>query len=435
MPIQSPMKPVSAPVVNNRMDYLDAVRAFALLLGIVFHASLSFVPMYIGWAVMDVSTSPVVSAFLLISHSFRMELFFLIAGFFSNMTLHRKGAVVFVKSRLTRIAIPFLAGWFILRPLIVSAWVMGSESMRGDVDILNGLETGFQSLGQLPKDLLTGTHLWFLYYLLLITATVLAARAVASLAPGVYTKLSKRTDSALAWIAESRFSWLLVSLPTAACIWYMNAWGMDTPDKSLFPHWPVFIVYAGFFTLGWLLYRQAGLMASFARISIGRIALCVFSVVACIVLSAYQSDLGHPRAGMIRAAFSFNYAVMMWLLVLLGIGFFRRFCDKPRKLVRYFADASYWLYLSHLPIVIWLQIAFAELPLHWSLKLIAIVLLSVGISVVLYDLFVRSTFIGQTLNGRKRQRRLFSMPARKDPSGNCPGARFTALPLDSRRAG
>lgn len=126
--------------------------------------------------------------------------------------------------------------------------------------------------------------------------------------------------------------------------------------------------------------------------------------------------------GVIRPAFSFSYAVMMWSLVLLSIGLFKRFFDKPRKLVSYIADSSYWLYLSHLPIVIWLQIAFAELPLHWSLKLVAIVFLSVGISLVLYDLFVRSTLVGQTLNGRKRQRRLFGAPARKDPVVNCPDA-------------
>jgi peptidoglycan/LPS O-acetylase OafA/YrhL len=123
--------------------------------------------------------------------------------------------------------------------------------------------------------------------------------------------------------------------------------------------------------------------------------------------------LGHPHIGLIRAVFSFSYATMMWLLVLLSIGFFKRFFDKPRKLVSYIADSSYWLYLSHLPIVIWLQIAFAELPFHWSLKLIAIFFVSVGISLVIYDLFVRSTVIGQTLNGRKKQRRLFSLPARK----------------------
>jgi len=74
---------MQAPSAPHRLYYLDAVRAFALLLGIVFHASLSFTPMFLGWAVMDISTSPLVSTFMLVSHSFRMELFFLIAGFFS----------------------------------------------------------------------------------------------------------------------------------------------------------------------------------------------------------------------------------------------------------------------------------------------------------------------------------------------------------------
>ena len=61
---------------TERLDYLDAVRSFALLLGIVFHASLSFIPVFIGWSVMDISTSSSVSAFILISHCFRMTLFF-----------------------------------------------------------------------------------------------------------------------------------------------------------------------------------------------------------------------------------------------------------------------------------------------------------------------------------------------------------------------
>jgi len=393
--------------LNSRLNYLDAVRAFALLLGIVFHASLSFVPVFIGWAVMDISTSSSILGFILVSHSFRMELFFLIAGFFSHMTFHRKGAGNFIGSRLMRIAIPFVAGWFILRPLIVSSWVMGGESMQGDVNVISGLKTGFQSLGQLPTDLLTGTHLWFLYYLLLITAIVLVLRTVISLMPGFYTSATIRADRIVAWLANSRFSWLAVSLPTAACLWYMNNWGMDTPDKSLVPQLPVLLVYSGFFGFGWLLHRQKGLIECFSRITRGGVALCIVSVGLTLVLSAYQTDRGHPDWNLIRAGFAISYAIMMWSLVALSIGLFKRFFDKPSRFVQYIADASYWLYLIHLPVVVWLQIAFAELPLHWSLKLMSISLLTIGISLVLYDLFVRSTLIGKTLNGSKKQSVLF----------------------------
>ena len=393
--------------LNNRLNYLDAVRAFALLLGIVFHASLSFVPVFIGWAVMDLSTSSSILGFILVSHSFRMELFFLIAGFFGHMTFHRMGASNFIGSRLIRIAIPFVAGWFILRPLIVSSWVMGGESMRGEVNVVNGLKIGFQSLGQLPKDFLTGTHLWFLYYLLLITAIVLVIRTLVSLMPGFYAFATNWADQIVVWIANSRFSWLALSLPTAACLWYMNGWGMDTPDKSLIPQIPVLLVYCGFFTFGWLLHRQKELIECFSRITWGGVALCIVSVGVTLVLSAYQADRGHPELGLIRAGFSLCYAIMMWSLVALSIGLFKRFFDKPSEFVQYIADASYWLYLIHLPIVVWLQITFAELPFHWSLKLIAISLLTIGISLALYDLFVRSTLIGKTLNGRTKESVLF----------------------------
>ena len=165
--------------IGSRLHYLDAVRAFALLLGVVFHASLSFTPVYMGWAVMDISTSPVVTAFMFVSHSFRMELFFLIAGFFARMTFHRSGYRVFIRSRLVRIGVPFVTAWFILRPLIISGWIMGAESLQGDVNIIEGLKGSLYSLAQLPKDIFTGTHLWFLYYLLLITALVLALRSFA----------------------------------------------------------------------------------------------------------------------------------------------------------------------------------------------------------------------------------------------------------------
>ncbi len=392
------------PALNKRIDYLDAVRAFALLLGIVFHASLSFTPIFIGWAVMDISTSKAVSIFLLVSHSFRMELFFLIAGFFSHMTLQRKGLASFTKSRLVRIAIPFFLGWIILRPLIVSAWVMGGESLRGDVYILNGLKIGFQNVWQSPHELFTGTHLWFLYYLLMITGIVLALRALFALSRELNSTLIKHSDHVLVRLVNSRFLWIILSMLTGICIWFMNDLGMDTPDKSLLPHWPVLIVYCGFFTFGWLLYRQQFLLDQFTRITKIRVTLCLISIATTVILTDYQFDEGHPNRTIMRAFFSFSYAMTMWLLVALCMGVFKRFLNRPNKIVRYIADASYWLYLIHLPIVLWLQIAVAELPFHWSFKLTAISLLTIVMSLIVYDLFVRSSLIGKILNGQTKPR-------------------------------
>ena len=96
------------------------------------------------------------------------------------------------------------------------------------------------------------------------------------------------------------------------------------------------------------------------------------------------------------------YAIMMWTLIGMTIGVCKRLFSRPSIVVRYIADASYWLYLIHLPIVVWLQITFAELPLHWAIKWLSVTGLTLAIGLISYQLLVRRSVIGVILNGKKR---------------------------------
>ena len=394
----------STPSPAPRLDYLDATRAFALVLGIVFHACLSFMPVFMGWAVQDVSTSPLVGMFVTVSHSFRMEAFFLLAGFFSHLTLQRKGVGEFLRSRMLRIVLPFVVGWFILRPLVNSGWIMGSASLRGDVDVWAGLVGGFQSLSTLPAGIFAGSHLWFLYYLALITTLVLALRGLLGATGSWKDAFARRADTVVAWLANSSVSLVILAVPTAGALWFMSFWGMDTPDKSLFPHFPVLAIYSGFFVLGWMLSRQRELISRFTRLAPQRWIVAGLGIAAILLLGEIERDPGHPYHLAAHVAFALSYALTMWSLVFLTIGVFQRFCSWPNAFVRYVADSSYWMYLIHLPVVVWLQVAVAELPLHWSLKLAFISVMTIAVSLLSYDLFVRSTLIGWVLNGRRRER-------------------------------
>ena len=405
--MKSAMNP---PGNTGRLDYLDAVRAFALLLGIVFHASLSFLPVYIGWAVMDVSTGVAVPFFMTISHSFRMGLFFVVAGYFSHMTYHRRGAGAFGKSRLLRLGIPFVIGWFLLRPLLVSGWIMGATSLQGDVDVMAGLRGGIASLQSLPMGIFTGTHLWFLYYLMLATAVTLVLRWMLCRSEIISSRLRELGDALVERIARMRLPALAFVFPTAIALWFMNGWGMDTPDQSLRPDIPVTLVYTCFFGLGWMLHRKADWLPKLTELNLSRCALVAFAIVGTLILARKQMDMSDPHYSQFRVGYAVCYAALMWSLAFLVIGVFAKLITKKSPGLRYLADSSYWLYLIHLPIVVWLQVALAELPWHWSLKLIAISTITVGIALVMYDLFVRSTVIGKILNGRRRERVLFRMP-------------------------
>ncbi len=93
---------------HERLHALDAVRAGALLLGVVFHAGFSFIPgMPPGiWAMVDSSPSTPLAVVLFASHMFRMTLFFVIAGVFARMAFHRRGARRFWADRASRILVP-----------------------------------------------------------------------------------------------------------------------------------------------------------------------------------------------------------------------------------------------------------------------------------------------------------------------------------------
>ena len=71
--------------IARRHD-LDALRAFAMLLGIVLHGALAFIPG--AWAVTDASVEGDGTPFAWLTmaiHGFRMPVFFLMSGFFTAM--------------------------------------------------------------------------------------------------------------------------------------------------------------------------------------------------------------------------------------------------------------------------------------------------------------------------------------------------------------
>jgi glucans biosynthesis protein C len=90
----------------DRLHALDAVRAYALLLGVVLHGAAAFlggfpIPLWLD------EPSDGAAVIYYVIHMFRMSAFFLIAGFFARMLLERRGVKAFVRDRAKRVALPF----------------------------------------------------------------------------------------------------------------------------------------------------------------------------------------------------------------------------------------------------------------------------------------------------------------------------------------
>jgi hypothetical protein len=117
------------PTVARRTD-LDALRAGAMGLGIVLHATLSFFPSL--WIVEDRRQNLGFGIVFSLLHGFRMPLFFVMSGYFSSMLLHTRGRAALVKHRFKRVFLPLLLGTATIVPLTswISVVAMSSEAAR-----------------------------------------------------------------------------------------------------------------------------------------------------------------------------------------------------------------------------------------------------------------------------------------------------------------
>ncbi|MGC4047989.1 MAG: acyltransferase family protein [Armatimonas sp.] len=100
---------------DTRRHDLDALRALAMLLGIVLHAIMTFVPGL--WPIQDNTATPAMGALVLLIHGFRMPLFFLVSGFFTALLWRRYGLSGVIRHRLLRILLPCVLGTLTIVPL------------------------------------------------------------------------------------------------------------------------------------------------------------------------------------------------------------------------------------------------------------------------------------------------------------------------------
>jgi hypothetical protein len=398
---------MTAAYAPERLHAMDSVRALALLCGVLLHAMMSFLPGVAGWPAADVRPSPSMAWITFVIHVFRMTTFFLIAGFFARMLLHRRGLKGFLGNRLTRIAVPLAVGWPILLAGIVAAFAWGGLVMHGDpnarIPWIVRAPLAARPLGAAPL-----AHLWFLYFLLVYYALALALRGCVVLAdPG--GGLRQRIDVLVRALMHTPLAPIALGAPLAVAFYLAPRWlmwsGMPTPDKSLIPDVTALIGYGTAFGFGWLLHRQADLLAAMERRWRLNLALTAGLALAFLALAGpLPSHMPEPT-GPAKAVGAAIYATVVWTSTFAVVGMAYRFLSGHSPLRRYFADASYWIYLVHLPLVMALQVAVSQLGWPAWVKLAVILGVAVPVMLLSYEFLVRYTVIGAVLNGPRRRAR------------------------------
>lgn len=108
-----------------RRHDMDALRAFAMLLGILLHGCMSFTgfPSF----VQDKHTSMAFVLLIMPIHGFRMQLFMLVSGYFTMMVWRKRGLKSMLRQRFYRIFIPCVLGLVTVIPAMELAMVWASR--------------------------------------------------------------------------------------------------------------------------------------------------------------------------------------------------------------------------------------------------------------------------------------------------------------------
>ena len=393
----------------DRYHALDAVRAFALLAGIALHSTLSFLPgMREGnWPISDDSTSVVPAAVFFVVHVFRMSLFYAIAGFFTHLLLERLGVYGLIRNRLRRIGLPFVVAMIVVMPLLLPSFLWAKNQLG-----MSGWPTIKMPIPE-PQPPPWG-HLWFLYLLLVLYALWLMMRA------GVITldrngRFMGMLDRGFAAVVKNPLGPVVFALPTAPILYFTPWWqmwtGIPAPVMGFIPNLPAVLAFGTVFGFGWFLHRQAALLDALRGQWLRNLVVAlVLTIVSMVLIGAAPKfyDFPLPRNERIAYAISYNLATWFWVFGLIGAAV--RFLSAPSQQWRYLADASFYMYLVHLPIVYALQAWMIRWPLHWSVKYTLVLAITTAVLLATYHYWVRSTFVGKFLSGRKYPRGVSGTP-------------------------
>jgi peptidoglycan/LPS O-acetylase OafA/YrhL len=373
-----------------------------MLLGLVLHSLISYGAVEYGgaWPYKDDSTNRLCDIAVLIIHIFRMPIFYAMAGFFAALLYLRRGPAGLARNRVTRILVPFIVGWILLFPLIKTGFWFAITAKESGVAEGLAKVAGMFATGDLFHD--STAHLWFLEYLMLFYVAALLAAPLILKLPESWRNGSLELFEKL---MQSRLRPLWFALPTALTLCLMPYGTLET-STSFVPAPRVLIAYSVFFFFGWLLYLRRELVATFTRHAWLQVVLALLLVPVNMFGIGWMLDGDNPGGGRAYAVIVATGALMVWLLLFGITGLFLRYLDRHIPVVRYVVDASYWLYLIHLPFTIWLPGLLSGFAWPALVKAAAVFLISSPFWLASYHFCVRATFIGKLLNGRRYPLRL-----------------------------
>ncbi|NHV09129.1 glucans biosynthesis protein MdoC [Cronobacter turicensis] len=375
---------------TQREFFLDSIRAWLMLLGIPFHISLIYSTHQ--WHVNSLTPSVGLTVFNDFIHAFRMQVFFVISGYFSYMLFLRYPRKRWWKMRVERVGIPMLTAI----PLLTLPQFLMLQYVKGRTETWQTL-SGYEKFNTLVWELTS--HLWFLLVLVVFTTLgLLIFQWVKNAPEGKSAALAERLT-----LGKLSALFLLFGVAFAALRRLIFILYAPILSDGLFN----FVVmqtlfYSPFFILGALAFKHAALKNRFTTFSPG----CALGAAAAFVAYLLNQRYGSGDAWMYETDNVISMLMGLWMVnVVFSLG--HRLLNFKSARVTYFVNASLFIYLVHHPLTLFFG-AYITPHIHSNaLGFIAGLVFVIGIAVVLYEAHLRIPLLRFLFSGK---------PQNKNPS-------------------
>ncbi len=390
---------------SQRRHHLDAIRVSAILLLIPYHAA-----RYVQKGDGD---PRVVDAVVWFVHTWHMPLFFAISGFLAASALRRSTAALQVRARFRRLGLPLFVGMLTVVPL-ANFFVIGAAALwprkgalppKRELDLANVFS-------------FTPRHLWFISYLLIVSLLAIGLWLAIQRAP----KFGAALHRGFGLLMRSWWAVPVLASISAAILFTKTGWvAGGSESNSLIPTPTLFAYFGFFFFFGWLLSAQSDLVEGLKRGAWLRLVAGGLIAVPAFLLfydnGDFTGNVGTPgllaEIDALRLYGLFTVGIVCWL-TLFGIwGVLARYVRKESRVLRYLSDASFWIYLVHIPFLVALQstLSTTELavPLRWGLAVSGTFALALG-SYALVRESRRQMRIARARHAERRSTALLAVP-------------------------
>lgn len=325
-------------ISNDKRRYdFDAMRATMMLLGIVFHACVSFMVVDVGalWPHRAPYSNLFFDAIVGTIHAFRIPLFFMISGFFLSRQLSRHPMNKVLKKRIRRVLIPFIVCFILIAPILKYAFYALILDAQPEVNIPLFSKDAFALY--IYNWSWNTVHFWFLYYLIIFHVIQFLLEKIPN--------LTVRFSNIPLW--KSYVTILIIQVTT------VMVFGIESTDGhySLVPSIGSLIYYFSFYFLGNQTYHHLPTFDSWIDKAKG---IYIIAFIFCTIFLLIRLQSYNAENSSILEGLEALFAILATNSLIIGAyRFFKTFFSENTWIVSYFSRASYLIYIVHLPILVW----------------------------------------------------------------------------------